>query len=475
MATIDPGASDWLFVCSALVLLMAPALALFYGGLYGRRSGGSATSILVRWVVAIPILSVQWVLFGYSLAFGPTRHGLIGGLAYAGLTSVATDVRGAVPAIAFAACRMMFAVIAPALISGALGARMKLSAYVAFVLFWSTAVYDPVAHWLWGHGGWLSRIGALDFAGGIVVHSTAGISAVVCALVVAKRSGPSDRSLLARDVFAALAGAAVLWFGWFALNAGSAIASGSVLGLSFLGTQLGAAGGGLGWLFVEWSHRGRPTAVGVATGVVSGLVATTPAAGYVAPSAAVAIGFIAGAIGYGTGLGVISGLIAGLLAITAAAGHVEPAMAIAIACMAGFICHAAVVLKRRLGFSSSPEPFGVQGVGGLAGALLTGVFAQKALNHAGADGALFGNVSQLVIQAVACLATAAYAAIATYLILKIIDATIGLSAPEIPEASDIVSAVGVPAGLDIDVGNTNEIVTASATSAPAVEPPVAAA
>jgi Amt family ammonium transporter len=431
MAKIDPGASAWLVVCSALVLLMAPALALFYGERHvGRARGANARSILLRWAIAVPILGVQWILFGYSLAFGPTRHGLIGGLAYAGMTGGVTDLRGSVPAIAFAACQMMFAVIAPALISGALGARMKLGAFVAFVLFWSTLVYDPVAHWLWAHGGWLSRIGALDFAGGIVVHFTTGISAVVCAIVMAKGPRDPDGRTLARDVATALAGAAVLWFGWFALNAGSALASGNVLGLSFVTTQLGAAGGGLGWLIVEWSVRGRPTAIGVASGVVSGLVATTPAAGFVAPSAAIAIGFIAGAIGYGTGLGVVTGVIAGLLAITAAAGHVEPVVAIAIACIAGLICYAAVLLKGRFGSHPSPDPFGVQGIGGLAGALLTGVFAQKALNHAGADGALFGNLSQLAIQAIACVATGVYAALVTFVILKLIDVTIGLRVPD---------------------------------------------
>jgi len=432
MAKIDPGA--WLVVCSALVLLMAPALALFYAG---RAPGANPKSMLIRWLVALPILAIQWVLFGYSLAFGPTRHGLIGGLAYAGMTGGITDVRGAVPAIAFAACRMMFAVIAPALISGALGARMKLGAYVAFVLFWSTLVYDPVAHWLWGHGGWLSRIGALDFGGGIVVHCTTGVSAVVCALVIAERPSDPERRTLA----SALAGAAVLWFGWSALNAGSALASGIVLGPAFVTTQLGAAGGGLGWLVVEWSQRGRPTAIGVAYGVVSGLVATTPAAGYVAPSAAVAIGFIAGAVGYGTGLGVVCGLVAGLLAITAGAGHVEPVMAIALAGIAGAICYTAVLLKGRFGSPRAPDPFGVQGVGGLAGALLTGVFAQKALNHAGANGALFGNLSQLAVQAVACVAIGAYAAVGTFVILKLIDATIGLRVPEVrlPEGAEALA------------------------------------
>jgi Amt family ammonium transporter len=439
MAKVDLGAGAWLVVCSALVLLMAPALALFYAG---PASRGDAKSMLVRWIVAVPILAVQWVLFGYSLVFGPTLHGVIGGLAYAGMSNGVAGARGALPAIAFGACRMMFAVIAPALISGALGARMKLGAYVTFVLFWSTLVYDPVAHWLWGHGGWLSRIGALDFGGGIAVHCTTGVAAVVCALVIAERPGDPERETLAGDVVKALAGAAVLWFGWSALDAGAALASGNVLGLSFVTTQLGAAGGGLGWLVVEWTQRGRPSAHGLAYGVVSGLVATTPAAGFVAPSAAVAIGFIAGAVGYGTGLGVVAGLIAGLLAITAGAGQVEPVMAIAIACIAGAICYAAVLLKGRFGSSESPDPFGVQAVGGLAGALLTGVFAQKTLNHAGANGALFGNLSQLAIQAIACVAIGAYAALATFVILKLIDATIGLRVPEVrlPETAEELAA-----------------------------------
>ena len=432
MAKVDPGASAWLVLCGALVLLMAPALALFYGG---RARGAHTRSVLLRWMVAIPILSVQWILFGYSLAFGPTHHGLIGRLAYVGMDGRTTNVGVSAPAIVFMACQMMFAVIAPALISGALGARMKLGAFVAFVLCWSTLVYDPVAHWLWGHGGWLSQIGALDFGGGIVVHFTTGVSAVVCALFMATGPRDADGRMLARDVVTALAGAAVLWFGWFALNAGSALASGTVVGISFVSTLLGAAGGGLGWMVVEWSQRGRPTAIGVASGVVSGLVATTPAAGYVAPSAAVAIGFIAGAIGFGTGLGVVTGVVAGLLAITAAAGHVEPGVAIMIACIAGVICYAAVVLKGRFSSSPSPDPFGVQGVGGLAGALLTGVFAQKALNHAGADGALFGNLRQLAIQAVACVATGAYAAVVTFVILKVIDAMIGLRVVDVTSSS----------------------------------------
>ena len=256
-------------------------------------------------MVAIPILSVQWIFFGYSLAFGPTHHGLIGRLAYVGMER-RTSPTCAVPcpAIVFMACQMMFAVIAPALISGALGARMKLGAFVAFVLFWSTLVYDPVAHWLWGHGGWLSRIGALDFGGGIVVHFTTGISAVVCAVVMATGAADADGRRLARDVVTALAGAAVLWFGWFALNAGSALASGNVVG-HLVRLDAARSGGRRAWAGWSWSGPSagdrRRSASRPAWSRGSWPRRRRPATSR--PSAAIAIGFIAGAIGYGTGLG----------------------------------------------------------------------------------------------------------------------------------------------------------------------------
>jgi Amt family ammonium transporter len=386
MPKIDTGDTAWLIVSSALVLLMTPALALFYGGMVRRKN---VLSTLMYSIAAIPVLSVTWTLFGYSLAFGPTRHGLIGSLAYAGLNGLAGEVHGTVPTLAFVAFQMMFAVITPALISGAFAERMKFSAYLAFILLWSTLVYDPVAHWVWADGGWLFKLGALDFAGGTVVHLTAGISALVCALVIGKRVGYPRHRALPHDLTMTLAGAGLLWFGWFGFNAGSALASGQLAALAFMTTHLGAAGGALGWLFIEWKHRGKPTALGVASGLVAGLVAITPASGYVAPWAAMVIGLAA-----------------------------------------GVVCYGAVLLKNRLGYDDSLDAFGVHGVGGLAGALLTGVFAQKVLNDAGADGALFGNVKQLGVQVVACAATGAYSAVLTFGILKLIDATIGLRVPE---------------------------------------------
>jgi ammonium transporter, Amt family len=389
MPKIDTGDTAWLIVSSALVLLMTPALALFYGGMVRRKN---VLSTLMYSFAAIPILSVAWALFGYSLAFGPTRHGLIGSLAYAGLNGLSAEVHGTVPTLAFVAFQMMFAVITPALISGAFAERMKFSAYIAFILLWSTLVYDPVAHWVWADGGWLYKLGALDFAGGTVVHLTAGMSALVCALVIGKRAGYPRHRALPHDLTMTLAGAGLLWFGWFGFNAGSALASGQLAALAFMATHLGAAGGALGWLFIEWKHRGKPTALGVASGLVAGLVAITPASGYVAPWAAIVIGFTA-----------------------------------------GVVCYGAVLLKNRFGYDDSLDAFGVHGVGGLAGALLTGVFAQKVLNDAGADGALFGNVRQLGVQALACAATGAYSVVLTFGILKLIDATIGLRVPESEE------------------------------------------
>jgi Amt family ammonium transporter len=395
--TIDTGDTAWLLVCTALVLLMTPALALFYGGMVRRKN---VLSTIMHSMAAIPILSVKWALFGYSLAFGPSHWGLIGGLDQAGLTGLADQafVGAPVPALSFVAFQMMFAVITPALISGAFAERMKFSAYVLFLLLWSTFVYDPVAHWVWsldaeGHpAGWLGKLGALDFAGGTVVHLTAGVSALVFALVLGKRLKYPQERPIPHNLTMTLTGAGLLWFGWFGFNAGSAITSGALASVAFMATHLGAAGGALGWLVVEWRHRGKPTALGVASGLVAGLVAITPAAGFVAPWAAIVIGVAA-----------------------------------------GFVCYGGVLLKYRFGYDDSLDAFGVHGVGGLAGALLTGVFAQKAMNAAGADGALFGHPQQLGVQAIAVAASGAYAAVVTWVILKVLHKTIGLRVSDAEE------------------------------------------
>jgi Amt family ammonium transporter len=374
---------------------MTPALALFYGGMVRRKN---VLSTIMHSMAAIPILSVKWALFGYSLAFGPDHGGLIGGLDYVGLRGVPGTLHGTVPTLAFCAFQMMFAVITPALISGAFAERMKFSAYIVFILVWSTLVYDPVAHWVWADGGWLFKLGALDFAGGTVVHLTAGIAALVCALVIGPRLKYPHERPLPHNLTMTLTGAGILWFGWFGFNAGSALASNELAALAFVTTHLGAAGGALGWLAVEWRHRGKPTALGVASGLVAGLVAITPAAGYVAPWAAIVIGFVA-----------------------------------------AIVCYVAVLAKYKVGYDDSLDAFGVHGVGGFTGAILTGVFAEKALNSAGSDGALFGNPHQVVVQLIACAATGIYSGVLTFAILKVIDKTMGLRVEQSDEREGLDS------------------------------------
>jgi Amt family ammonium transporter len=377
----------WLLVSAALVLLMVPALALFYGGMVRKKN---VLSTIMHSLAAIPLVTVVWVTVGYSLAFGKSHYGVIGGFEFVGLSGLDSALHGTVPALAFVAFQMMFAVITPALISGAFAERMKFSAYVVFALLWSVLVYVPVAHWVWAEEGWLMKLGALDFAGGTVVHLTAGASALVCSLVIGKRLKYPQERPLPHDLTMTLTGAGILWFGWFGFNAGSAPSCGWGSALAFVTTHLGAAGGALGWVVVEWRHRGKPTALGLASGLVGGLVAITPAAGYVGPVAAMAIGFVA-----------------------------------------AIVCYFAVLAKYKYGYDDSLDAFGVHGVGGLVGALLTGVFAQKRVFPGGTEtlgeaGLLAGNPRQLGVQVLACAAAAGYAALVTWLILKAVDKTVGL-------------------------------------------------
>ncbi len=383
-SALSAGDTAWLLVSAALVLLMVPALALFYGGMVRKRN---VLSTIMHSMSALPLVSAQWILIGFTLTFASSasKAGLIGGLDHLGLTGL-PELRGSVPSLAFVAFQMMFAAITPALISGAFAERFRFATYLVFTLAWTTLVYDPVAHWVWAEGGWLFKLGALDFAGGTVVHVTAGVSALVCALVVGKRLKYPHERPLPHNLTMTLTGAGLLWFGWFGFNAGSALAASGVAALALLTTHAGAAGGALGWLFVEWAHRKKPTALGVASGLVAGLVAVTPAAGFVAPWAALVIGLVGG-VG----------------------------------------CYGAVLAKYKYGYDDSLDAFGVHGVGGLLGALLTGVFADKRLNAAGADGLFYGGgVRPILIQALACAAAAAYAAVVTLVLLKILDRTMGL-------------------------------------------------
>jgi Amt family ammonium transporter len=389
MDKINAGDTAWLLVSSALVLLMVPGLALFYAGMVRRKN---VLSTIMYSMAAIPLLGIKWAVIGYSLAFGSSHGGFIGSTEFLGLTGLATQAKGSAPHLAFVVFQMMFAIITPALISGAFAERMKFSSYVVFILLWSTLVYDPVAHWVWNEGGFLFKMNALDFAGGTVVHLTAGVAALVCALVIGPRLKYPQERPLPHDLTMTLTGAGLLWFGWFGFNAGSALTAGALASVAFVATQLGAAGGALVWVAVEWYHRKKPTALGLASGLVAGLVAITPAAGFVTPMAAIAIGGLA-----------------------------------------GLACYGAVLLKYRLGYDDSLDAFGVHGVGGLLGALLTGVFATKLVNEGGQDGLLRGNAKQLGVQALAVLIAAVYTLVVTFVLLKIIDKLLGLRASESDE------------------------------------------
>ncbi|HXX31433.1 MAG TPA: ammonium transporter [Myxococcaceae bacterium] len=386
-ARADTGDTAWILVSAALVLLMTPGLALFYGGMV-RRKNVLATLMYSHFTLAL--VTVQWVLLGYSLTFGTDHGGLIGGLNEVLLGNVVGRLKGSVPELAFMAFQLKFAVITPALISGAFVERMKFSAYVVFTLLWSTLVYDPVAHWVWGEGGWLGTYGALDFAGGTVVHWTAGLSALVCALLVGKRLGHGKERFIPHDLPMTITGAGLLWFGWFGFNAGSALAAGQLAALAFVTTTIAAATGALAWVLGEWLTRGKPTMLGFVSGLVAGLVAITPAAGFVSPAASLLIG-----------------------------------------AAAGLVCYGAVVLKeRRFHYDDSLDAFGIHGVGGMLGALLVGVFSRKVLNPSGADGLLAGDPSLLLKQAVALGATGLWTVVLTLAILWVLDRTLGLRVAE---------------------------------------------
>jgi Amt family ammonium transporter len=372
-------------VSSALVLLMtAPGLALFYGGLVRRKN---VLGTLMHSFILLAMISVQWVLWGYSIAFGPDIGGLLGGLDYLGLATVGVEPAPnakTIPHLAYMIFQGMFAAITPALITGTFAERMKFPTFLVFGLLWATFVYDPLAHWVWG-GGWMQALGALDFAGGTVVHISSGVSALVCAFVVGRRHGFPTEYMAPHNLPLAVTGAALLWVGWFGFNAGSALAADGIAATAFVTTNTAAAMATLTWMAVEWHHGGKPTMLGAASGAVAGLVAITPGAGFVTPLSAVIIGGIA-----------------------------------------GIVCFYAVVMKNRFGYDDSLDVVGVHGVGGTWGALATGVFASKAVNAAGRDGLLSGDVSTLGIQLVAIVATWVFAAVVTFLLLKGLNATMGL-------------------------------------------------
>jgi Amt family ammonium transporter len=395
---IDKGDTAWMLTSSALVLMMtAPGLALFYGGMVRQKN---ALGTLMQSFIIMALISIQWVLWGYTLAFGPDRGGIIGGLDWIGLRGVGGEPFDAysktIPHSVFMLFQMMFAIITPALITGAFAERKKFSAFILFTLLWATFVYDPLAHWVWGDGGWLKKLGALDFAGGTVVHISSGVSALVCAIVIGRRRGYGHQPMQPHNLPMTVMGAALLWFGWFGFNAGSALEANALAASAFLATNTAAAAAALGWMFTEWATRGKPTVLGAASGAVAGLVAITPASGFVGPIASIIIGAVA-----------------------------------------GVLCYVACNFKSRLGYDDSLDVVGVHGVGGTWGALATGLFASKAINDAGADGLFYGNPGQLWTQIVAVLATYVLAIVATVIILKIVDAVVGLRVTEEEEVSGL--------------------------------------
>jgi Amt family ammonium transporter len=394
---VDTGDTAWLLISAALVMLMTPGLALFYGGMVRTKN---VLGTIMYSFIALGVITIQWILYGYSLAFGPDIGHIIGSLKWAGLSGVGLDpfpgYAATVPHQAFMIFQMMFAVITPALITGAFAERFKFKTYLVFLILWATFVYDPLAHWVWGIGGWIRDLGGLDFAGGLVVHISAGVAALAAALVVGKRKGYGDELMPPHNLPMTLLGAGILWFGWFGFNGGSAVASGSLATSAFVVTQIAAATAALSWMIAEWAYKGNPTALGAASGAVAGLATITPASGFVGPLAAIIIGLVAGAL-----------------------------------------CYYAINLKNKFGYDDSLDVVGVHGVGSTWGVLATGLFASKAINAAGNNGLFFGNPSLLGIQALSILSVWIYSFAMTFIILKVLDWTMGLRVSEDHEISGL--------------------------------------
>ena len=393
---INYGDTAWVLTAAALVMFMTPGLALFYGGMVRAKN---VLGMLMQNVFCLGLVSLLWAVAVYSLAFSGTGK-LIGNFDLAWMRDVATTQPTGfaltIPPLAFLAFQLMFAVITPALITGAIADRMRWSAWVWFVGLWVVLVYAPVAHWVFSPAGWLFRRGALDFAGGTVVHISSGVSALAAALVIGKRKGYGHQPMPPHNLPFTVMGASLLWFGWFGFNAGSALAANGLAAHAFMTTNTATAAAALGWMFTEWSSRGKPTVLGAASGAVAGLVAITPAAGYVTPMAAIVIGTVA-----------------------------------------GIICYSACNLKSKLGYDDSLDVVGVHGVGGTWGALATGVFATKLVNDAGGDGLLYGNPKQLGIQLLAVVVTWVLGFVMTTVILKVLDGIMGLRVTDEEEAAGL--------------------------------------
>ncbi|HHY80162.1 MAG TPA: ammonium transporter [Thermoanaerobacter sp.] len=392
---INTGDTAFVLFSAALVMIMTPGLAFFYGGMVSSKN---VISTMMQSFIIIAIISIQWILFGFSLSFGSDVGHIIGNLQWLGLKNVGFEPYDAysatIPFMAFMIYQLMFAIITPALITGAFAERMRFGSFLLFTLLWTTLVYDPIAHWVWGNGGWLKNLGALDFAGGTVVHISSGISGLIAAILIGKRK---NVNIIPHNIPMVIMGTAILWFGWFGFNAGSALAVNGIAVNAFVVTNTAAAAAALGWVIVEWKVNGKPTLFGAASGAVAGLVAITPAAGYVTVVSAIIIGVIA-----------------------------------------GILCYFSVnYLKHKFKYDDSLDAFGIHGIGGTWGAIATGIFATKVVNPAGANGLIYGNVHQFIIQIISVIAVYAFASIMTYAILKFISLFMDLRVSEEEEESGL--------------------------------------
>lgn len=392
---INTGDTAFVLFSAALVMIMTPGLAFFYGGMVSSKN---VISTMMQSFIIIAIVSIQWILFGFSLSFGSDVGHIIGNLQWLGLKNVGFEPYDAysatIPFMAFMIYQLMFAIITPALITGAFAERMRFGSFLLFTLLWTTLVYDPIAHWVWGNGGWLRNLGALDFAGGTVVHISSGISGLIAAILIGKRK---NVNIIPHNIPMVIMGTAILWFGWFGFNAGSALAVNGIAVNAFVVTNTAAAAAALGWVIVEWKVNGKPTLFGAASGAVAGLVAITPAAGYVTVVSAIIIGVIA-----------------------------------------GILCYFSVnYLKHKFKYDDSLDAFGIHGIGGTWGAIATGIFATKVVNPGGANGLIYGNVHQFIVQIIGVIAVYAFAAIMTYAILKFISLFMDLRVSEEEEESGL--------------------------------------
>lgn len=394
---IDSGDTAFILAASGLVLLMTPGLALFYGGMV--RSKNVLGTILQSFIL-ISVICLEWVYVGYSMAFGPDVGGFVGDLSWFALNGVSSapssDYATTIPQTVFMIYQCMFAIITPALITGAFAERMRFGPFLIFSVSWALLVYNPVCHWIWGAGGWLGSKGVLDFAGGLVVHLTSGAAALAAAIVLGPRKGYGKENFMPHNLPMTLLGTGLLWFGWFGFNGGSALAANGIAATAVVATHLGGMAGMAMWTLVEWLHRGKPTTLGAASGAIAGLATITPAAGFVGPNAAIIIGFLAGGC-----------------------------------------CYFGVALKGRLGYDDSLDVVGIHGLGGVIGTICLGIFASKLVNPGGADGLLAGNPVFLGTQILGVLVVGTYAFALSWVLLKIVDATMGLRLPVDSEVSGL--------------------------------------